>query len=97
MIARKIEQVDEPDRRLLLAASVQGHEFDSAIAGQALPMDPAEVEDRLDRLERVHVFVSRVGEHELSRPHVDAASTGSSTCCTRTCCSPRCSRRGGSR
>ena len=36
MIARKIEQVDEQDRRLLLAASVQGIEFDSAIVGEAL-------------------------------------------------------------
>ena len=35
MIARKIEQVDEEDRRLLLAASVQGHEFDSAIVAEA--------------------------------------------------------------
>ncbi len=65
MIARKIEQVDDQDRRLLVAASVQGVEFDSAIAGEALQMDPAEVEDRLEQLERVHVFVSRGDEQEL--------------------------------
>ena len=65
MIARKIEQVDEQDRRLLLAASVQGVEFDSAIVGEALQMDPAEVEERLETLERVHVFVSRDDEHEF--------------------------------
>jgi predicted ATPase len=62
MIARKIEQVDEQDRRLLLAASVQGVEFDSAIAGEALQMDASEVEDRLEKLERVHFFISRAGE-----------------------------------
>ncbi len=65
MIARKIEQLDEQDRRLLLAASVQGVEFDSAIVGEALQMDPAGVEDRLEKLERVHVFVSRGDEQEF--------------------------------
>jgi predicted ATPase len=65
MIARKIEQVDEQDRRLLLAASVQGVEFDSAIVGEAVKMDPAEVEDRLEKLERVHVFISRGDEQEF--------------------------------
>ena len=66
MIARKIEQVDERDRALLLAASVQGHEFDSAIVAEA-------VGDRSRRasksastmLERVHVFVKRGDEQEF--------------------------------
>ena len=65
MIARKIEQVDERDRTLLLAASVQGPEFDSAIVAEAIEMDPADVEERLDVLERVHVFVRRGSEYEF--------------------------------
>ncbi len=65
MIARKIERLDEVDRRLLLAASVQGHEFDSAVVAEALEMDPAEVEERLDALEKVYVFVTRIKEHEF--------------------------------
>ena len=65
MIARKIEQLDERDRALLLAASVQGHEFDSAIVSEAIEMDPADVEERLDVLERVHVFVKRGSEYEF--------------------------------
>jgi predicted ATPase len=65
MIARKIEQVDERDRRLLLAASVQGHEFDSATAADAAEMDAGEVEERLEALERVHVFVRRGDELEF--------------------------------
>ena len=65
MIARKIEQVDERDRALLLAASVQGPEFDSAIVSEAIEMDPAHVEERLDVLERVHVFVKRGSEYEF--------------------------------
>jgi predicted ATPase/tRNA A-37 threonylcarbamoyl transferase component Bud32 len=65
MIARKIERLDEHDRRLLLAASIQGHEFDSASIGEAVDMDPGEVEDRLEVLERVHVFVKRGDELEF--------------------------------
>jgi tetratricopeptide (TPR) repeat protein len=65
MIARKIEQVGERDRALLVAASVQGHEFDTAVVGEAMQTDPVEVEERLEVLERVHVFVKRRSEHEL--------------------------------
>jgi predicted ATPase len=65
MIARKIERVPEADRRLLLAASVQGHEFDSTTVAEATGIDPGEVEDRLEALERVHVFVRRGDEHEF--------------------------------
>jgi predicted ATPase/predicted Ser/Thr protein kinase len=64
-IQRKIERLDEIDRRLLVAASVQGHEFDSAIVAEAIAMDPADAEERLDLLDRVHAFVRRVGEGEL--------------------------------
>ena len=56
LIARKIERLDERDRRLLTAASVQGHEFDSTTISEALGSDAAEVEERLEALDRVHVF-----------------------------------------
>jgi serine/threonine protein kinase/tetratricopeptide (TPR) repeat protein len=65
MIARKIAQLDERDRRLLVAASVQGHEFDSATVSDAAEMDPSDVEDRLDVLQRLHVFVTRLREEEF--------------------------------
>jgi tetratricopeptide (TPR) repeat protein len=65
MIQRKIEQVDERDRKLLVAASVQGHEFDSAVVSEAVEMDAADVEDRLEALERVYVFVKRGEEREF--------------------------------
>jgi tetratricopeptide (TPR) repeat protein len=65
MIERKIAQLDERDRRLLVAASVQGPEFDSATVSEAVEMDPADVEDRLDALERVHGFVARGPEEEF--------------------------------
>ena len=65
MIQRKIDQLGDPDRRLLAAASVQGHEFDSAVVAWALQTDAVEVEERLDILGRVHAFVRQVRECEL--------------------------------
>jgi adenylate cyclase len=65
MITRKIERLDDADRKLLVAASVQGPEFDSAVVSEALEMDPADVEERLDALEHVYVFVNRVKEYEF--------------------------------
>jgi len=65
MIERKIARLDDQDRRLLVAASVQGHEFDSATVSTALEMDAGEVEERLESLQRVHVFVTRIREDEF--------------------------------
>ena len=65
MIQRKIDELDEVDRRLLLAGSVQGHQFDSAVSGWAIGMDPGDVEERLERLERVFALVTCIGEEEL--------------------------------
>ena len=65
MIQRKIGQLGKDDLRLLLGASVQGYEFDSAVISNALSIDPAEVEERLDVLERVFAFVRLSGEAEL--------------------------------
>jgi predicted ATPase len=65
MIARKIERVPDEDRQLLMAASIQGQEFDSATVAEALELDAADVEDRLDRLEHVHLLVRQEAEQEL--------------------------------
>jgi predicted ATPase len=65
MLQRKIDQLGEDDRRLLVAASVQGYEFDSAIVARVLERDAAEVEERLDELDRVHAFVHLVREQEF--------------------------------
>lgn len=65
MVQRKIEQLGEDDRKLLVGASVQGYEFDSAVVGKALGIDSAHVEDQLEALERVHSFVRMVDEHEF--------------------------------
>jgi|RhiMethySRZTD1v2_1073278.scaffolds.fasta_scaffold06325_6 tetratricopeptide (TPR) repeat protein len=65
MILRKIESVDATARRILLAASVQGNEFDGAVVARALAMDPAEVEERLQLLDRIYTFARPVREVEL--------------------------------
>lgn len=65
MIQRKIDQLGDDARRLLVAASVQGCEFDSAVVAQVLKQDAADIEDLLGELERVHAFVRAVREHEF--------------------------------
>ena len=65
MVERKIGQLDVADRNLLAAASVQGHNFDSAIVARAMKTETADVEDRLENLDRAHGFVRRAGEREF--------------------------------
>jgi predicted ATPase len=45
-----------------MAASVQGPEFDSAVVAQVLGREAADVEERLEVLECVHVLVRRIRE-----------------------------------
>lgn len=65
VIERKIEQLSDRDREVLTAAAVQGYECDSAAVARALEAESMEIEEILDRMERVHAFVRRVGEDEL--------------------------------
>jgi tetratricopeptide (TPR) repeat protein len=65
MIHRKIAFLAETDRQLLVVASVQGYEFDSAVVAVVLTRDAADVEEQLDRIDRIHGFVKAVREEEL--------------------------------
>jgi predicted ATPase len=65
MIRRKLDLLEEPDRRLLAAASVEGPEFDSAVVARALELEPAEVEERLQVLDQVYGLVRLVREQEF--------------------------------
>ncbi len=65
MIQRKVDQLSATDRQLLMVASVQGPEFDSAVVAQVLDREAAEVEERLEVLERVHVLVRRIREEKF--------------------------------
>jgi predicted ATPase len=64
LIQRKMDALEDADRRLLGAASVQGMDFDSAILAAAVQLDEEEIEARLERLEREHALVKYVGELE---------------------------------
>ena len=66
LIQRKMDALEDADRRLLAAASVQGMDFDSAIVAAAVQSDEEEVESRLERLEREHALVRFVGELEAA-------------------------------
>jgi predicted ATPase len=62
MIERKLDQLSTADRQLLMAASVQGPEFDSAVVARVLGREAMDVEERLEVLECVHALVRRVRE-----------------------------------
>ena len=64
LVQRKIDALEDTDRRLLAAASVQGMDFDSAIVAARRSIDEEEIENRLERLEREHALVRFVGELE---------------------------------
>ncbi len=65
MIRKKIEALDEADRRALQYASVEGDEFLSTVVASLLGMDDLELEERLALLDRVHRLILTVGEEEL--------------------------------
>ena len=65
MIQRKLDRLSGDDRQLLAAASVEGHEFDSAVVADALGHDAGSVEERLQTLDRIHGLVRRVREIEF--------------------------------
>jgi DNA-binding winged helix-turn-helix (wHTH) protein/tetratricopeptide (TPR) repeat protein len=65
MIRRRIEALDEEDRRALRHASVGGEEFLSVVVAGSLGADPLDLEERLDRLSRAHRLIRARGEEEL--------------------------------
>jgi predicted ATPase len=65
MIRAKLDLLSDDERQLLVAASVQGVDFDSAVIAKALGLDQADVEDRLDATQRTRGIVQSAGELEL--------------------------------
>ena len=63
-IARKLDRLDETDRRLLTTASVQGYEFDTLVLSDVLELDPADVEERIDSLAKTHHLARNIGTAE---------------------------------
>jgi tetratricopeptide (TPR) repeat protein/tRNA A-37 threonylcarbamoyl transferase component Bud32 len=65
MIRKQIEALDEEDRRALQYASIEGEEFLSTVLAQLLGVEELEVEERLDRIAKVHRLIEASGEEEL--------------------------------
>jgi tetratricopeptide (TPR) repeat protein len=64
-IREKIEALDDEDQRVLRWASVQGEEFMSTVLAGMLTVDELALEQRLDRLDRVHRLIEVRDEEEL--------------------------------
>ncbi len=65
MIQLKIDGFSEENRKLLVTGAVQGVQFDSAVLAKVLSLDPVDVEERLQELDKVHEFIRQVGELEF--------------------------------
>jgi serine/threonine protein kinase/predicted ATPase len=65
LIRSQLGQLNESDVRLLSVASIQGYEFDATVVAGVLAREPAEVEERLELLDRVRGLVRLVREQEL--------------------------------
>ena len=65
MISKKIDALEEEERRALQYASIEGAEFLSTVAANLLGVDEIDLEERLARLERTHRLIDTRGEEEL--------------------------------
>ncbi len=65
VIRRKIDSLPEPDRQALHCAAVIGRDFPSTVLAKLLEEDEQAVEERLQRLARVHRLVELRGEEDL--------------------------------
>lgn len=65
LVRRRVESLDDGDRRALQYASVFGVEFQSRVLAAVLRMDQVELEERLNRMDRVRRLVDTRGEEEL--------------------------------
>jgi tetratricopeptide (TPR) repeat protein/type II secretory pathway predicted ATPase ExeA len=63
-IARKLDRLDETDRRLLTTAAIQGYEFDTLVLSDVLALDPADVEERMDAIAGTHHLAKNIGTAE---------------------------------
>src|SRR6185295_7094815 len=67
VLEKKLETLQEADRRALECASVMGAEFSSAALAELLSMDELALEERLELLARVHRLVEPLlGERPLA-------------------------------
>lgn len=65
LIARKLDALEERDRRRLECASVLGEEFPTTVVAALLGGDELEMEDMLERIRRIHGLIDAGGEVEF--------------------------------
>ena len=65
MIQARIDRLDDTLRQLLLTASVQGREFDSAVLAATMQLPSQDVEEALQDLDETHAIVRRIREEQL--------------------------------
>jgi tetratricopeptide (TPR) repeat protein len=65
MILKKMEALSDEDRRALQFASIEGEEFTSTVLAEILEVDEVALEERLDRLDKIHRWIQSYGEEEL--------------------------------
>jgi serine/threonine protein kinase len=61
VIKKKLSDLGEDDQQLLLQASVEGHEFSTAVLAGLVASDAMELEERLDRMGRAGRLVAPIG------------------------------------
>jgi len=66
IVHRRVAALSEEDRSALACASVLGREFSSCVLARLLEKEELEVEERLDRLDRVHQLLGHCGEEEVA-------------------------------
>ncbi len=65
IIRLKLDRLDETRKQLLVTASVQGREFDSAVLAASMLMSPQDVEETLRELSEIHGLIDATGEKQL--------------------------------
>jgi predicted ATPase len=65
IIRVKLDRLDDTNRQLLVTASVQGREFDSAVLASSMHMSSQDVEEALRELSDIHGLIEPIREEQL--------------------------------
>jgi predicted ATPase/DNA-binding winged helix-turn-helix (wHTH) protein len=65
IIRVKLERLDDTHRQLLVTASLQGREFDSAVLASSMHMSSQDVEEALKELWEIHGLIQPIREEQL--------------------------------
>jgi DNA-binding winged helix-turn-helix (wHTH) protein/predicted ATPase len=66
LVEAKLNRLDDTNRQLLVTASVQGREFDSAVLATSMHMNPQDVEESLNDLHEIHGLIRPIREEQLA-------------------------------